>query len=28
LRWNHAEKGNQVGIPMRPTELLIFGNPK
>lgn len=28
LRWNHSERGNGVGIPLRPTELLIFGNPK
>jgi uncharacterized protein (DUF302 family) len=28
LRWNHAAKGKSVGIPIRPTELLIFGNPK
>ena len=27
-RWNHAEKANDVDIPLRPTELLIFGNPK
>ena len=28
LRWNHAGKADAVGIPLRPTELLIFGNPK
>jgi len=28
LRWNHGEKANNVDIPLRPTELLIFGNPK
>ena len=28
LRWNHSEKGKKVGIPLRPTSLLIFGNPK
>lgn len=28
LRWNHSGKANKIGIPMRPTELLIFGNPK
>ncbi|MCI0504876.1 MAG: DUF302 domain-containing protein [Gammaproteobacteria bacterium] len=28
LRWNHSEKGANVGIPLRPTELLLFGNPK
>lgn len=28
LRWNHSEKGKQVGIALRPTELLMFGNPK
>ena len=28
LRWSHDEKGASVGIPLRPTELLMFGNPK
>ncbi|MEJ2361178.1 MAG: DUF302 domain-containing protein [Gammaproteobacteria bacterium] len=28
LRWNHSAKANKIGIPMRPTELLVFGNPK
>lgn len=28
LRWNHSEKGKEVDIPLRPTELLLFGNPK
>lgn len=28
LRWSHSDRGNSVGIPLRPTELLIFGNPK
>ena len=28
LRWSHDQKGKSVGIPLRPTELLIFGNPK
>lgn len=28
LRWSHDEKAKQVGIALRPTELLIFGNPK
>ncbi len=28
LRWSHSDKGNSVDIPLRPTELLIFGNPK
>jgi len=28
LRWSHDEKAKGVGIPLRPTELLIFGNPK
>lgn len=27
-RWAHHEKANGVGIPLRPTELLLFGNPK
>ena len=28
LRWSHSDKANGVGIKVRPTELLIFGNPK
>jgi len=28
LRLNHAEGAGNVGIMLRPTELLIFGNPK
>jgi len=28
LRWDHAQKAKDVGIPLRPTELLVFGNPK
>ncbi len=28
MRWDHAAKAKGVGIPLRPTELLIFGNPK
>lgn len=28
LRWKHDEKAKGVGIPLRPTELLMFGNPK
>ena len=28
LRWSHSAKGKSVGIPLRPTELLMFGNPK
>ncbi len=28
LRWSHDSKAKAVGIPLRPTELLIFGNPK
>ena len=28
LRWSHSERAEAVGIPLRPTELLIFGNPK
>jgi uncharacterized protein (DUF302 family) len=27
-RWNHAAKAKDVGIPLRDTELLLFGNPK
>jgi len=28
LRWNHSGKANKIKIPMRETQLLIFGNPK
>lgn len=28
LRWSHSDKAKGVGIDVRPTELLIFGNPK
>jgi uncharacterized protein (DUF302 family) len=28
LRINHAENARKVGQDLRPTELLIFGNPK
>lgn len=27
-RWNHAAKAKGVDIPLRDTELLLFGNPK
>ena len=27
-RWSHDQKANSVGIRLRPTELLLFGNPK
>lgn len=27
-RWAHHEKAKSVGIPLRTTELIIFGNPK
>ncbi len=27
-RWNHAAKARGVDIPLRDTELLLFGNPK
>ena len=28
IRINHAEGAQKVGIKLRPTELVIFGNPK
>lgn len=28
VRWSHDKGGKKAGIPLRPTELLIFGNPK
>ena len=28
LRWAHHDKAAGAGIELRPTELLIFGNPK
>jgi len=27
-RWSHDKGGKKAGIPLRPTELLLFGNPK
>ena len=27
-RWSHTQGGKKAGIPLRQTELLIFGNPK
>lgn len=27
-RWSHHTGAKKAGIPLRPTELLIFGNPK
>ena len=27
-RWSHHSGAKKAGIPLRPTELLIFGNPK
>ena len=27
-RWSHHAGAKKAGIPLRPTELLIFGNPK
>lgn len=28
LRWDHAQKAQNANIELRPTELLLFGNPK
>ncbi len=28
VRWKHSDKAAGAGIEMRPTELLVFGNPK
>lgn len=28
VRWNHSAKAKQVGIELRETQVLIFGNPK
>ena len=28
MRWDHAARAKDVGIELRPTELLVFGNPK
>lgn len=28
LRWDHAARAKAAGIDLRPTELLVFGNPK
>jgi len=27
-RWSHSDRANAVGINLRPTELILFGNPK
>ncbi|MCW8934810.1 MAG: DUF302 domain-containing protein [Gammaproteobacteria bacterium] len=27
-RWNHSERAKDIGITLRPTELIIFGNPE
>jgi uncharacterized protein (DUF302 family) len=27
-RWSHSERADSVGIKLRPTELILFGNPK
>jgi len=27
-RWSHSERAASAGIQLRPTELLLFGNPK
>lgn len=28
VRWNHSAKAKSVGMDLRDTEILIFGNPK
>jgi YD repeat-containing protein len=28
LRWSHSDRASGVGIDVRPTELIIFGNPR
>jgi len=28
VRWNHSAKAKSVGMEMRDTEIMIFGNPK
>jgi uncharacterized protein (DUF302 family) len=28
LRWRHHEGAEKAGLELRPTELLVFGNPK
>jgi uncharacterized protein (DUF302 family) len=28
LRWSHSDRARDVGIDVRPTELIVFGNPK
>lgn len=27
-RWSHSERAKDIGITLRPTELILFGNPK
>lgn len=28
MRWEHGDRAKAVGIPLRDTEVMIFGNPK
>ena len=27
-RWSHSDRAKDIGITLRPTELILFGNPK
>lgn len=27
-RWSHSDRAKDIGISLRPTELILFGNPK
>jgi len=27
-RWSHSDRARDIGITLRPTELILFGNPK
>jgi uncharacterized protein (DUF302 family) len=28
MRWSHSDRAKAVGIALRPTELIVFGNPR
>lgn len=27
-RWSHSQRAKEIGVGLRPTELILFGNPK
>jgi uncharacterized protein (DUF302 family) len=28
MRWSHGDRAEAVGVALRPTELIVFGNPR